>query len=165
MKCGDDRSCGRIALVDFARTKIWCSFFVLTTLLASCDKPAEEPALKDRATTSVPGRIPSLAFQEMAPDSGDVLVPPRIGLRWSYWSPAANPDTLAPAEGAVELRFRVQVVDSAGIPYVDTQTTQHELQVTLPPRSPSGTYSWWVERLDGADSTLEVSAVQKFELR
>lgn len=151
----------------FGKATLRCGYLALALIAASCDQRAEQASPILKMATPIPVRTPSDAFRDLAPDSGDVLVPPRIGLRWSYAT--SETDTSGSIENtgsdARGPRFRVQLVDSAGIPYVDMETVETEVQVTLPPRTPSGMYSWWVERRAGADSTVEVSRVQKFELR
>jgi hypothetical protein len=123
-------------------------------------------------------------FLDMKPRDGDVLVPPRIGLRWQYVPstetgmpgstssvsdsllmgspPDSQPPRLPVPPG---IAFHVHVVDSLDVPYIDTETKETDIRVTLPPETPPGSYSWWIESFaEGDTNVIARSERQTFEI-
>lgn len=117
-------------------------------------------------------------FYDLRPKAGDVLVPPRIGLRWQY-IPSTMPGEIgsmsdsiqsSAADSAVSripgITFRVHVVDSLDVPYIRTETKETDVRVTLPPETPPGAYSWWVESFaEGSATIIATSERQTFQIQ
>jgi hypothetical protein len=94
-------------------------------------------------------------------------VPPRIGLRWVYLAENSGGASSGGdgGTGPAPVRFRVQIVDSLGTPYVRTETREQDIRVTLPPETPPGIYYWWVESVPDHDTTaVSVSARESFRI-
>jgi len=108
-------------------------------------------------------------FSALQPESGDTLVPPRLGFRWEYRDvgaapTATDPETMESARD--DVRFRLQVLDAAGAIHADLQTTDRNLLITLPPSSGQGLYTWWLEAYAAGDSgKVAESERSEFELR
>lgn len=162
----------------------WTLFLVVVACVG-CGGDAEPPA--EEGTTHTPAATRNEEwFRDLRPKAGDVLVPPRIGLRWEY-SPstemavAGSADSVAAADSlggasfsdsarsAVAppgIFFRVHVVDSLDVPYVETETRETDIRVTLPPETPPGTYSWWIESFrEGDADAVAVSTRETFRIQ
>jgi hypothetical protein len=153
-----------------------CAFLIATVMLSGCGREGGEQARtgSEEAAPANPASVAAGRFFDLRPRAGDILVPPRIGLRWRYDpSGSAGPggggaasDSLADRPFEISgLVFRVHVVDSLDVPYVETRTWDTDIRVTLPPRTPPGTYFWWVESLAEDDTTiLAASERQSFRI-
>jgi hypothetical protein len=160
------------------------ALFVFSLTCGGCGSDPE-PAEERTATQTALATKNEEWFHDLRPNAGDVLVPPRIGLRWEYVpsngmgglpyeadSTAADallggssvPDSARRAAPAGTF-FRVHVVDSLDVPYVEHETRETDIRVTLPPETPPGTYSWWIESfLEGGTDAVAVSARETFRI-
>ena len=130
------------------------------------DAPQEEPGLEDPGGGAPPG---SERFSALQPESGDTLVPPRLGFRWEYRDLGASPAGAEPEQqesARDEVLFRVQVLDTSGAVHIDQRTGGRRLLATLPPSSGPGRYIWWLEAYSPVDSQkVAESPRREFEIR
>ena len=161
------------------------TLFLLFVTCVGCGRDSDPPA-EEQTTHTVAATRNEEWFHDLRPKAGDVLVPPRIGLRWGYvpstetggWPGAVDstaadsllggsslPDSARRTMAPTGIFFRVHVVDSLDVPYIETETRETDIRVTLPPETPPGTYSWWIESfLEGDTNAVAVSVRETFRI-
>lgn len=176
----------RLSLSRWKTATVLCipALFLLSLGVGCGSDP--EPAEERTTTQTTVATKNGEWFHDLRPNAGDVLVPPRIGLRWEYVpsnemgglpdeadSTAADsllggssiPDSARRTTTPAGTFFRVHVVDSLDVPYVEHETRETDIRVTLPPETPPGTYSWWIESfLEGDTNAVAVSSRETFRI-
>lgn len=159
-------------------------FFTLLALLGVRNGRAPAgPAAKEATKPQSKPLLSLVRFSRLRPRTGDHMVLPRIGFRWSFGpgseaagdSGAAEQASFVPssflsgadsirAAGTNAIRFLLHLVGPGGRPEIVRETTASEINLDLKGKLPAGECEWWVEaKLPGHDPVC--SGKERFVLQ